>query len=137
MSFKVAFREDSSCHIVGRLAMADGTGDATGIAGEGNFVKAADLSSIVRTVYDEADLSTAILTTTLTVGTVVLDTPVTDTALWEGDSVGYNFKDQIPKTAFPTGGHIYRVEYVFTPTAGASYAWYEAVVGVAEPFVGS
>lgn len=116
--------------------MADGTGAATGIAGEGNFVKVADMTSITRTVYDDTD-TVVIGPTTLTLADVVLDTVVTATAIWEGDSVGYNFKDHVPKTAFPTGGRLYRIEYICTPSAGATYGWTEAVTGAAEAFVGS
>jgi hypothetical protein len=118
--------------------MADGTGAATGLAGEGNFVKVADLTSITRNVYDQSAADVLVIgPTTLVLADVVLDTVVTSTALWEGDSVGYNFKDHVPKTAFPTGGHIYRIEYAFIPTAGSTYGWSEAVVGSAEAFLGS
>ena len=118
--------------------MADGTGAATGIAGEGNFAKVADLTSITRTVFDQNNADAVVIgPTTLTLSAVVLDTVVTDTALWDGSSVGYNFKDRILNTAFPTGGHMYRVEYAFVPTAGATYGWTEAVIGPAEAFVGS
>lgn len=137
MSVKAVFREDSSCHVVGRLTMADGTGAATGIAGEGNFAKLADLSSIVRTVYDQSNGDVVVIgPTTLTLANVVFDTVITDTALWAGNAAGYNFKDQITNAAFPTGGNIYRIEYRITPAAGAAHAWTEAVIGLAESFAG-
>lgn len=140
MSFKVAFRENSSCHVVGRITMVDGTGSAVGNDGEAYFIKQADLTSIVRSVFDlsSSTPNTPVIgPTTLALSDVVLDTVVTDRALWKGDSVGYNFKDRIPNTAFPNGGHIYSVEYRMTPTAGSAYAWTaEPLIGAAEDFVG-
>lgn len=137
MSFRVTFREDGSCHVVGRLTLADGSGAATGIAGEGNWAEPADISTITYAVYDVSEADAAIIAaTSVTVADVVLDPPVTSTALWSGNAVGYNFKHRIPKTAFPEN-HVYRIEYTFTPTAGATYAWTEPVEGLAESVTGS
>lgn len=82
----------------------------------------ADVTSIVRKVFDLASdtPTTAIATDTLTVANVVFDTLQTD-ARWTKDSTGYNFRDRIAGTNFPTGGHTYRVEYFFTGSASESF----------------
>lgn len=111
--------------------MGDATGAATGTDGEGKWVKRADLTSITRYVYDLSSSTpgAAILTTTLTVSTVIEDTPVTNRQIATFD---YNFRDNVPKTAFPDGGRTYRIEYVFRPTSGADYEFPVVFQGEAE-----
>lgn len=125
------FWEDGSCTCVSRVCMGDATGAATGTEGEGKWVKRADLTSITRYVYDLSSSTpgTAILTTTLTVSTVIEDTPVTNRQIATFD---YNFHDNVPKTAFPDGGRTYRIEYVFRPTSGADYEFPVVFQGEAE-----
>lgn len=75
----------------------------------------ADVSTIVRKIFDKANANALIATDSLTVSSVVYDTLQT-TALdpnWTKDSTGYNFRDRIAGSNFPTGGRIYRVEYYF------------------------
>lgn len=75
--------------------------------------------AITRKIFD-TDSNTpnvAIGSTTLVFddGNTVFDELQTD-ARWDSveDSLGYNFRNRIPGTNFPTGDHVYRVEYQFT-----------------------
>lgn len=103
-----------------RFAGDNGTGTATGVTKEGNWFKQADISTITRTVYDRSsatpDVATA--TATLTVSSVVIDTPVTSTAKWGEDTTGYNWLDNIADTVITTAGHVWRVDYLVTTTGG-------------------
>lgn len=119
--YQVSFNEDGSATALARMTARDGSGSATGVAGEGNWLQQADLSSITCAVFDltSATPDTAVATPTVTISSAILNTPVTSTAIWCRDSVGYNFLHDLPPTVFPTGGHLYRVEYKFTTTGGA------------------
>ena len=123
-TIKVVWTEDGDCTVLGRVTARDGTGAWTGVDGEGNFLKQADLSTITCAVYDldSATPTTAVATPTVTISSAVLDTPVTTTVLWKLDPYGYNFIHDLPNTAFPTGGHRYRAEYKFT-TTGSKVGW--------------
>lgn len=91
----------------------------------GSAITQASLSSITCKVFDldSTTPDTAILTPTVTIASVVYDTLQTG-GLWVDDngdaldSVGYNFAHAMPATAFPTGGHRYRIEYKLTPASG-------------------
>lgn len=73
------------------------------------------VASISRKIFDlHGDTpNTAESTTAPVVADVIFDTLQTD-ARWSKDSSGYNFRERIVGSNFPTGGHTYRVEYVFT-----------------------
>lgn len=90
-----------------------------------DLILQADLSSITYSVTDLSDDSNPVTADTLTVANVILDTPVTDDIAWlekfPGDTIGYNFIFEAPKTWFPAGGKTYRVEFIFQPTTGANY----------------
>ena len=123
-AFKVAWQEDGTATVLGRITARDGTGTATGVNGEGNWLKQADISTITCAVFDlsSSTPTTAIATPTVTIATHVLDTPVTTNVLWTqetGTVTGYNFLHDLPASAFPTGEHIYRAEYKITTTGGA------------------
>jgi len=98
--------EDSGCCVLGRIVGYDGA-----------LIKQIDITSINCRVFD-ADANRAL--------TADLDPAVADTvynaaqndASWPYDD-GYNFRHLLPATAFPTGGHKYRVEYLFDPAAAA------------------
>lgn len=103
--------EDGGATILARV-----TGNA------GAAITQASLTSITCKVFDLDGTTpdTAITTPTITVSTAVYDTLQTD-ARWTVDSTGYNFIDALAATNFPTGDHLYRVEYKFTPTSGAVF----------------
>jgi hypothetical protein len=109
--------EDGSATLLGIITARDGTG-AVQASGR-KLIKQADLSAIVCNVYDQADLSTAVVSPTVTISSVIFDTMQAD---WDGDSRGYNFKLTLAATAFPTGGRTYEVELKFT-TTGSTVAW--------------
>jgi len=121
--WQVEFHEDESCTVLARLCARDGSGDATGEDGEGNWLEQADFSTITCAVYDVSSdtPNTAIATPTVTIATHVLDTPVTTAVIWTRDTVGYNFAHDLPKTAFPTGNNEYEVVYTFTLTGGTVF----------------
>lgn len=121
--FNVMWDEDGDATVLGRITARNGTGAATGVDGEGNWLKIADVSTITCKVFDlrSATPSTPITTPTVTVATAVLDTPVTTNVLWTKDSTGYNFLHDLAASNFPTGEHWYRVEYKVTLSGGAVF----------------
>lgn len=127
---KVSFFEDGSATALARVTARDATGAATGISGEGKWIKQADLSSITCAIYDLSSSTpdTATSTPTVTISSAIIDTPVTDGVIWDVDSTGYNFLFDFAATAFPTGNHRYRIEFKFT-TTGSAVLWlvYEGV----------
>jgi len=118
---KVSFFEDGSTTALARITARDATGAATGISGEGKWIKQADLSSITCAIYDISSSTpdAATSTPTVTISSAIIDTPVTDGVIWDVDSTGYNFLFDFASTAFPTGNHRYRIEFKFTTTGGA------------------
>lgn len=109
---------NGSADILMRLTARDGTG--TAVTGEGNCLKRADISSIIRTVYDLSSTtpSTALSTTTLTIASVVYDAIQTG-GVWTVDPTGYNGLDFLPASTFPINGHNYLVQYRIETTGGA------------------
>lgn len=129
-TIKVKWNEDGSATTLGRLTARNATGAATGVSGEGKFVKQADLSEVTYQVYEkQTDGSyTAVAGegATLTITDVIIDTPDTSGEIWSIDSIGYNFRHDLPATSFTTGGKIYKVEYKFTFSGGeVTFARYE------------
>lgn len=131
------WQEDGSVTLLARVCSRDATGQATGIKGEGRWVKQADLSTITCKVFDRSGDTpdTAIASPTVTISSVIQDTPVTDGELWDGDITGYQFRLDLAGSCFPTGGHKYLVELYFTTTGGKT--WTLQYEGVASPVVGS
>ena len=130
-TFNVNWNEDGSCTILGRVTARNGTGEATGISGEGNWIKQADVSTIVRKVFDldGTNFPTEESSTSITVANVVIDVPVTSTAIWTEDTIGYNFLEDLANTLFPESGRRIRIEYVVTLTGGAVFhGIYEGLV---------
>lgn len=119
--FDVTWREDGTATVLARLTGRSGSGAATGVKGEGNWVKQPDLASIAYQVFDESNANAEVTggPQSVNIAGAVLDTPVTDTALWTIDDKGYNFIYDLPPTCFPTGEHIYRVEFKFVFNSGA------------------
>lgn len=122
---EVVWNEDATNTVIGRITARDGTGTATGVAGEGKWLKQADISTITCKVIDE-ETETTIITPTVTISSAVIDTPVTATTIWTADGTdnvtGYNFMFDIPPTGFPTGGKIVRAEFKVT-TTGSAVHW--------------
>lgn len=118
--FDVIWREDGDATVLGRITARNGTGAATGVAGEGNFLKVADISTITCKIF-AGDSTTAATEPTVTVSTEVLDTVVTTDVLWTKDTIGYNFLHDLAAINFPTGDETYRVEYTATLTGGAVF----------------
>ena len=133
--FAVAFNEDGDVTILGRITARNGSGSATGIDGEGNFLEQADISTIVRKTFDLEGDTTDPVSTSLTVSAVVLDTVVTANTIWTLDTIGYNFIDDVPASLFPTGGRRYRIEYVVTLSGGAVF--HGVYEGIADPIFSS
>ena len=73
-------------------------------------------TSITYKVFDLDNNNAQTGTGTLTVADVVYDTAQTGGG-WPYDD-GYNFRYVLPASCFPTGGHKYIAELIFTP-AGA------------------
>ena len=123
-NFDVTWREAATATVLARLTSRTGSGTATGVKGEGNWVQQADLVSIAYQAFDESNDNAEVTDgpETVSIAGTILDTPVTSTALWTADSTGYNFLHDLPPATFPEGGHLYRVEYKFT-FAGGAIGW--------------
>jgi len=135
-TFPVNWNEDGDATCLGRVTARNGTGAATGVDGEGNFIKQADVSAIERKIFDlDGSTPDTPVTTNPTISTVILDTPVTTNVLWTKDSTGFNFLDDIAGSNFPVGENRYRIEYKFTLTGGAIF--HGVYEGSAEPIRGS
>lgn len=130
--FAVEWSEDGDATVLGRLTARNGSGSATGVDGEGNWIQQADVSTITCKVFDIEDDDTEITPApTVTVSSAILDTPVTTNVIWTEDDVGYNFVHDLAASYFPVGGRRYRVEYTVTLSGGAVFhGIYE---GVARP----
>lgn len=101
----------------------------------GSYITQAAISNVDLAVFDLSadDPTVEIYSEALTVSSVVYDTLQTD-GVWTY-SIGYNFKHIISSTAFPTGSHVYVLEYVFTPASGQPFRI--QMKGVAHNIVGS
>ena len=121
--FEINWDEDDGIAILGRLVSRNGTGTFTGASGEGNWLKAADIGSITRKVFDldGADPDTPIDTDTISPASVIIDPPDTSGEIWTKDAIGINFLDDLSPDTFPTGGHRYHVEYEVVLTGGGRF----------------
>lgn len=127
---QISLNEDGSVTLLARLMADNGSGDA--VAGEGKWLEQADFSTIVCHVYDLSNANAEVGTApTVTVSSVIIDTPVTDGVIWTADSTGYNFKHTVAGTYFPNGGRAYEIEYFATLTGGTTFGW--SYKGVASP----
>ena len=87
--------------------------------GDASNITQATTSAITVAVFKTANTS-ATYTASLTVAYVVFDALQTDSR-WDHDSIGYNFRTELPALVFDTGDATYTVEYKFTPTSGSQY----------------
>jgi hypothetical protein len=119
------WQEDGTGTCLARLAAADGTGTATGVDGEGKWLKQADFSTITCKVFNRtqgyATPDTAIATPTVTIASTVYDTPQTSKELWTNDDTGWNFRIDLGPTNFPDGNQIYDAEFKATLTGGTVF----------------
>ena len=106
--FKGYVKEDGGATFLARV-----------IGNDGVAILQSTISSLTVKVFDldETDQDKAVYTATLVVADNIFDTLQTD-ARWTEDTEGYNFKHDMPASAFSTGDHNYRIEYKFTPTSG-------------------
>jgi hypothetical protein len=121
--YKVEWNEDGDCTVLARVVARNGSGAATGVDGEGNWIEVADLTSITCKVFDLSSSTpdTPITTPTVTIADAIKDPPVTSATLWTEDDTGYNFLHDLAASNFPTGDHRYLVEYTFTLTGGGVF----------------
>jgi hypothetical protein len=120
-NFDVVFDALGVAPVFARMACDEGTGTYTGIPGEGNWLKQADVSTIAYTVTDITypdNESEVVASTSLTVSAVLSDTPTNTARNWKVDQIGYNFSHKVPAASFPTRGNRYRVSYAVTTTGG-------------------
>lgn len=123
MTFQVIWKEDSTATVLGRITARNGTGTATGVRGEGNWIEQVDVDTITWKMFDlssdspDAEISSG----ELTVSAVVLDIPISANTIWTKDSVGYNFLHDVAASNFPTGNHNYRLEYTVILVGGAKF----------------
>lgn len=136
-TFEVKWQEDGSATALARIAARNGSGSATGVDGEGNWLQQADISTITFKVFDlDSDTpGTATESGSVTIVTSVLDTPVTAQTIWTKDTTGYNFLHDLPATYFPSGNRRYQVEYKVTLTGGGVF--HGIFTGTAQPVRGS
>lgn len=117
--------EDGTFTVLARVCSLDGTGDEYA-DGEGNVLKAADVSSVTCKVFDlGTDETTAAgteVTPAVTVATPadVLFDPLR-TVGWAEDRVGYNFRHDLGPGYAADPGEYRRVEYKFTLTGGGVF----------------
>lgn len=130
----VQWQEDGSAVLLARVCADDATGAATGVPGEGNWIKQADLTSIGIKVFDLSGTTpdTATVDTTQTISDVIVDTPVTTSTLWTKDYTGFNYKARLPYGYFPTANRVYRIEIRFVTTGDSRWTcvWEGPAFGV-------
>jgi hypothetical protein len=117
-NFAAVWRNDGSATLLGRVTARNGTGAATGVAGEGNYIKQADVSAIAANAFDMSAAPDTASALAIAVS-AILDTPITTSVLWTADKTGYNFLFDIPPGTFANGNHTYRIEIKITLTGGA------------------
>lgn len=79
----------------------------------------ADVSAITYSVVDLSENSREVIaSSSLTVANVIFDTLQTG-EIWTEDSTGFNFAHDLGAAALDKAGHLFKVAYVCTLTAGA------------------
>lgn len=87
---------------------------------DGSLVTQAALASIAYKVFDLDDGNRLVTSGAPLIASTVYDTAQSD-ASWPY-SDGYNFRWIAPAACFPTGGHLFVVEIVFTTATGEKFA---------------
>lgn len=89
---------------------------------DGTAITPSDLAGITFYVYDEtAGEAITAVAESLTIASVVTSSLTTGNG-WTVDGTGYNFRHRVAGTYFATSDHVYRVEYLFTGSAGEKFA---------------
>ena len=115
--------EDGSFYILSRLAALEGTGSEY-VAGEGNVLKQADVSTITCKVYslgtnkDNESGTEVTPAPTLTAAANLFDTLRTVGWPTGDDCYGYNFRHDVGPTYVPNPEEWYLLEYKITLTGG-------------------
>jgi hypothetical protein len=94
---------------------------ARAVGVDGANITQASISAITCKVVVKSTGAT-VIEPAIVVADVVFDTLQTDDR-WSKDETGYNFRHALITTAFPDADAIYRAQYTFTPTEGATYAF--------------
>lgn len=94
---------------------------------DGEAVTIVDVATIQRTVWDQGTSktdtpSTADWDESVFVAATIYDSLQTGDDSWDVDSTGYNFRDVVPGSSFPDGGHRYVIKYVITLATGERIA---------------
>jgi hypothetical protein len=91
---------------------------------DGNNATQGSLTSVKCIVQRAKAPGTPTYNAVLTKASVIFDTlqKAADDARWDKDGVGFNFRFEVPASAFPKSGDNYVVEFTFTPTAGEPYS---------------
>lgn len=140
LNFFVEWHEDSSATLLGRITAKNGTGEYTGVPGEGNWLKQADIATITGKVFDlDGDTpATPTQEFDVTIATSVIDTPDASGEVWTVDSIGYNFQWNLPSTYVPSSGHRIVVEFKVTLVAGlGSLVFHGTYQGTVLPILSS
>ena len=90
---------------------------------DGSLVQQSSIQSVQIRVYDKSTESKT-HESTPTVSNVVFDSLQNDDR-WN-DSEGYNFRSEVPASAFPDGDTTYRIQVKFTASDGAIF-WSDPV----------
>jgi hypothetical protein len=99
--------EDNDCTCMARFTVNGSNGTQS------------DIASVSRKIFDRKS-GTSGNASALTVASVVFDTLQTD-GRWTKDTTGYNFRDRIAGTNFPTGDTRYVIEYQFTGASSEKF----------------
>lgn len=91
----------------------------------GTNITQASISSITCNVYNAITLA-SVATPSVVVASSVFDTLQTDSR-WDTDTTGYNFRHDLPPTAFPDGDIPLVIEYLFTPASGDAFRFVQPV----------
>ena len=120
--YEVQFQEGGTAIVRARLAAPDGTGLATGVSGEGKWLRQDDFSTITWEVFKEVDNAwESVGSGSLTVSSVIFDSPITSTENWTKDTVGHNFVASFSATLFSDGNVNHKIEIKCILTGGTVF----------------
>lgn len=103
-----------------RVTSRDGAGAATGVAGEGKYITAAQVSTIACTVYDRSSTTpdVSIATPTIT-SSAVIAADTSSTEIWTlGTGYNFLFDCDMATALVATAGRRYRIAFRIVMTTG-------------------